>query len=136
MTIIGEVAEDGQPPTDVDRLIVIESLRTQIARLQNDIETVGRSLAAEAQRREWCNDYDVWIEDLNQQLSEPWLSASLASRTINVRVSFDITGTRYAMRDAAVTIRDLVAAEVNNGVVPQLTTMFHDVVSSVSGGIN
>lgn len=71
---------DDRPTTEVDltaRLRQMEydavALRQMVEdaeqKHRDDVERIGRWLIEEAQRREWCPDYDRLVEDVNERLN-------------------------------------------------------------------
>lgn len=47
--------------------------RERVARLERDIRIMADRFHTEAVERDWCSDYDAICEDVNSQLSQPWL---------------------------------------------------------------
>jgi hypothetical protein len=53
----------------------VETLKAENTALKRDRETVGFRLRDEAQAREWCDEYNDFVKDVNQSCSTPWLEA-------------------------------------------------------------
>jgi len=51
----------------------MERLRAENIALQRDKTIVGDSLRDEAEVREWCAEYNEFVNRLNRNLSTPWL---------------------------------------------------------------
>lgn len=78
----------------------LETAQERIGQLLNDLTIIGESLRDEAMRREWCGDYGVWIDRINELTSEAWLQHCLANETRVYRVRIDISGRPTSMNDA------------------------------------
>ena len=47
-----------------------QNLHSLIAKLRNDIQLINNELNRQAEYRDWCNDYETALEDLNEMLSD------------------------------------------------------------------
>jgi hypothetical protein len=105
-------ADPGQPDLrlQVERLgRTVTDLRTELDAARrahhDDIAAIGRALLREAEDRDWCQDYDQVIDELNQQLTVPLPERERAwDVSFDVRVTVHLSHARNA--DAA---RDLAA---------------------------
>lgn len=71
---------------EVDQLM--SHLRSSRERHQRDITLIGTALMEEAERRDWCGEYDEVVEDLNHKLS-----VELPTRTREYTVTYTLTVT-------------------------------------------
>ncbi len=107
-----ELCDPGQPDLrrQVERLDrTVADLRTELDAARrahhDDIATIGSALLREAEDRDWCQDYDQVIDELNQRLTVPLPERERAwDVSFDVRVTVHLSHARNA--DAA---RDLAA---------------------------
>jgi hypothetical protein len=63
----------------------VAELERQYALALDDIGRIGSDLMEEAERRDWCNEYDEFVSELNRHLVNP-----LPERERPHRIHFDI----------------------------------------------
>lgn len=65
-----------------------QAWRTAVQAHANDIERIGTALLAEAEQRGWCDDYDRFVEELNERLSK---QLEVRTRDYDVEVEYNVT---------------------------------------------
>lgn len=80
MTAIDEtVSNPGAVSDQVTRLL-----------LEQDLKIIADALLEEAQERDWCGEYDTYVDRVNARTSQPWLKHCERwwTATFTVTVSF------------------------------------------------
>lgn len=78
----------GNTSAMIDRLNT--SITSAHARHLADIEHIGETLIEEANRRDWCKDYDDIVDEMNRSLNTP-LPTRNKDYQVTVSVTYDIT---------------------------------------------
>jgi hypothetical protein len=82
----------------------LDALRARVAELEADLVTVGRMMGEEAERREWCEEYESVMGRINENLSNP-----MPIHRPMVTVTADFSGT------VTTRFQGTVSVEVPNG---------------------
>jgi len=79
--------------------------RRTVTEHETDLESIAEGLLAEAERRDWCNEYDEWITTMNAKTYGTWLLPCARTRAYEYRFTVTVTGTEAALSgvEAAVT---------------------------------
>lgn len=78
----------------------VQALETENERLRADIETIGNALLSEAENRDWCSEYDTFVDHLNCNLRQ----SALPTRQTTWTFTFTAT------------CNDLVASELEHEI--------------------
>jgi len=78
------------------RLTATESARQRLA---EDCATIAAELLSEAERREWCDEYDSFVHSLNTQLSQRWFKACPRESTHTFTVTVGVTAPSESYED-------------------------------------
>jgi hypothetical protein len=70
-------------------VISFEQLIVERDALKHDIQIIAERLAGEARSRDWCSDYERFIDDLNAELQTPWMKHVIREHTFSFIV--DVT---------------------------------------------
>jgi len=69
----------------------LDSTKDELKKAQNDFKVVAAALLTEAKERDWCNDYNDFVEKVNDQLQVSSLDKVVYdfTATITLTVSFE-----------------------------------------------
>jgi len=91
----------------------------------NDIERIGTALLEEAERRGWCDDYDKFVEELNQYLSK---ELEVRTRDYDIEVEYNVTVRRTingkSYEDARDELKESVETDLER--IDDLNISFND----------
>lgn len=89
MTATDEAVNDPPTPEPVQSEM-LGVARERNLTLRNDLKIIADALLEEAQEREWCSEYDSYVDRVNARTSEPWLQrcARQWAATFTVTVNF------------------------------------------------
>lgn len=88
-----------------------DELRARIVALEEDRTKVAEALKSEATRRDWCEEYEAFVERVNPSLNEP--AFEKRERAYNVPVIVDLYVTGADLEQARTFGSDWVRSAVN-----------------------
>lgn len=92
-----DTAEVERLSAEVTNLTARLAASSELCRKQsNDVDRIGELLIEEAESRDWCSDYDRWVNDTNSRLSV----FELPTRAKDYDVALTYTVTIYATVNA------------------------------------
>jgi hypothetical protein len=68
----------------------VVTLTDQVRVLTADLQVIAASLRDEAYNRDWCGEYGNWIDNLNPQLSQPWMEHCSRTHTLTFSVTVSV----------------------------------------------
>lgn len=77
---------DGTGRTDV----LISEARAEIADLKRAIDIIGSDLLVEAQTRDWCSEYNEFVDNVNSRLPDGVPKLQPMVRTFGVRLMVEV----------------------------------------------
>lgn len=109
---VGADAQLGDNPVDF-ALRVMSRQRAAIERLMMDGEYIAKALRAEAEEREWCDEFEAFVSRVNDGLQEMALLPCRRSASVELRVHVNIRVTDDDYRDEAERLRSNVFSLLN-----------------------
>jgi hypothetical protein len=93
-----------------------EAMQKQVSKLRRQLTHIDNALLQEAERREWCEEYSEWVDEVNGALGESLLTKPTKEISVEIRLSVTVKSDSGMSEDS-------IENELSEAVADHLTCM-------------